>query len=194
MTHVLKHSLEIWDSFSFLIEILTLNDKSLTLSKYVSITSVTFGALGNTLAQKLQNLLHDCALVTSHLDYCNSLVYNLPDRDIERFQRYKIITALCSEGSMFRRFYVQKVLSSEGPLFKRSYVQKVLCSEGSIFRRFYVQKVLCSEIFVQKVLCLESTGDYLSGPIGHTDLDTDLESTSMSKKRCVLSGWVFELK
>ena len=28
-----------------------------------------------------------CALVTSHLDYCNSLLYNLPDRDIERFQR-----------------------------------------------------------------------------------------------------------
>ena len=73
-----------------------------------------------------------------------------------------------SEGPLFRRSYVQKVLCSEGPLFRRSYVQKVLCSEGSIFRRFYVQKVLRSEIFVQKVLCLESTGDYLSVPIGHT--------------------------
>ena len=70
------------------------------------------------------------------------------------------VTALCSEGPMFRRSYVQKVLCSEGPVFRRSYVQKVLCSESSIFRRFDVQKVLCSEIFVQKVLCLESTGDY----------------------------------
>ena len=55
------------------------------------------------------------------------------------------------------QLYVQKVLRSEGPLFRRFYVQKVLCSKGCIFRRFYVQKVLCSEIFVQKVLCLEST-------------------------------------
>ena len=45
---------------------------------------------------------------------------------------------------------------------------KVLCSEGPLFRSFYVQKVLCSKIFVQKVLCLESTGDYLSVPIGPT--------------------------
>ena len=69
----------------------------------------------------------------------------------------RAVTALCSEGPMFRRSYVQKVLCSEGPLFRRFYVQKVLCSEGFIFRRFYVQKVPCSEIFVQKVLCLEST-------------------------------------
>ena len=48
-------------------------------------------------------------------------------------------------------------------MFRRSYVQKVLCSEGPMFRRFYVQKVLCSEIFVQKVLCLKSVGDYLNG-------------------------------
>ena len=27
-----------------------------------------------------------CALVTSQLDYCNSLLYNFPDRDIERLQ------------------------------------------------------------------------------------------------------------
>ena len=81
------------------------------------------------------------------------------------------VTALYSEGPMFRRSYVQKVLCSEGPLFRRSYVPKVLCSEGSIFRRFYVQKVLCSKIFVQKILCLESTGDYLSVPIGHPTLN-----------------------
>ena len=82
---------------------------------------------------------------------------------------------------MFRRSYVQNVLysegrnlCSEGPLFRRSYVQKVLCSESSIFRRFYVQKVLCSEIFVQKVLCLESRGlrvTILSVAIGHTTLN-----------------------
>ena len=56
MTHFLKHSLEIWDSF--FIVILTSNDKSLRLAKYASITSVTFGILGSTLALKLQNLLH----------------------------------------------------------------------------------------------------------------------------------------
>ena len=48
-------------------------------------------------------------------------------------------------------------------MFRKSFVQKVLCAEGSIFRRFYVQKVLYSEIFVQKVLCLESMGAYLNG-------------------------------
>ena len=56
MTYCLKHSLEIWDSF--FIVILTLNDKSLRLAKYASITSVTFGVLGSTLALKLQNFLH----------------------------------------------------------------------------------------------------------------------------------------
>ena len=80
---------------------------------------------------------------------------------------YKVRNLHCDDyhgySSMFRRSYIQKVLCSEGPLFRRSYVQKVLCSEGSIFRRFYVQKVLCSEIFFQKVLCLESVGDYLNG-------------------------------
>ena len=56
MTHFLRHSLEIWDSF--LIVILTSNDKSPKLAKYASITSGTFGVLGSTLAQKLQNMLH----------------------------------------------------------------------------------------------------------------------------------------
>ena len=89
---------------------------------------------------------------------------------------------------MFRRSYAQKVLCSEGPLFRRSYVQKVLCSEGSIFRRFHVEKVLCSEIFVQKVLCLESTGDYLSVPIGPTMFNVN-DFDLMSQKRCVPSGF-----
>ena len=82
-----------------------------------------------------------------------------------------MVTALCSEGSMFRRFYVQKVLCSEnicskGSMFRRFYIQKVLCSEGSMFRRSYIQKVLCSEgpmfrkklfkmSYIQKVLCSE---------------------------------------
>ena len=56
LTHFLKHSLEIWDSF--LIVILTSNDKPLRLAKFASITSGTFGVLGSTLALKLQNLLH----------------------------------------------------------------------------------------------------------------------------------------
>ena len=68
-----------------------------------------------------------------------------------------LVTALCSEGSMFRRFYaqkifVQKVLCSEGSIFRRSYVQKVLYSEGPMFRRSYVQKKI-----VQKVLYSEGS-------------------------------------
>ena len=70
MTHVLKHSLEIWDSF--FIVILTSNDKSLS-AKYASITSVTFGVLGSTLAQKLQNLLHvlwSLVILTIAIPFC----------------------------------------------------------------------------------------------------------------------------
>ena len=59
--YFLKHSLEIWDSF--LIAILTSNDKSLRLAKYASITSVIFGVLESTLVQKLQNLLHVLSLI-----------------------------------------------------------------------------------------------------------------------------------
>ena len=82
-------------------------------------------------------------------------------------RRYYIQKVLCSEGPMFRSSYIQKVLCSEGPMLRRSFVQKVLCSEGSVFRRFYVQKVLCSEIFVQKVLCLKSMGDFVSSHWSH---------------------------
>ena len=95
MTHFLKHSLEIWDSF--FIVILTLNDKSLRLAKYASITSVPFGVL-----EAAKSVA--CALVTSHLDYCNSLLYNLPDRDIEGLQRVQnCLARVVCKASRFSR-------------------------------------------------------------------------------------------
>ena len=110
------------------------------------------------------------------------------------FRRSYVQKVLCLEGSMFRRSFVQKVLCSEGPLFRRSYVQKVICSEGSIIRRFYAQKVLCSEIFVQKVLCLESMGDYnLSVPIGHTTLN-QRQWRSFNITGTLYTQWVSKLK
>ena len=106
---------------------------------------------------------------------------------------------------MFRRFYVQKVLCSEGSKLRRSFVQKVLCSEGSMFRRFYIQKVLCSEGPMFRNICsegpigcLESTGDYLSVLIEHTDVFTTLNQRQWrwfnGEKGCLPSGWVSELK
>ena len=76
--------------FIFIV-ILTSNDKSLRRGNYASITSVTFGALGST-------------SYSSHLDYCNSLLYNLPDRDIERLQpvRYCLARLVC-KASRFSR-------------------------------------------------------------------------------------------
>ena len=45
-----------------------------------------------------------CALVTSHLDYCNSLLYNLPDRDIERLQRVQnCLARVVCKASRFSR-------------------------------------------------------------------------------------------
>ena len=45
-----------------------------------------------------------CALVTSHLDYCNSLLYNLPDRDIERLQRVQnCLARVVYKASRFSR-------------------------------------------------------------------------------------------
>ena len=45
-----------------------------------------------------------CALVTSHLDYCNSLLYNLPDRDIERLQRVQncLVRVVCKASRVSR--------------------------------------------------------------------------------------------
>ena len=45
-----------------------------------------------------------CALVTSHLDYCNSLLYNLPDRDIKRLQRVQnCLARVVCKASRFSR-------------------------------------------------------------------------------------------
>ena len=45
-----------------------------------------------------------CALVTSHFDYCNSLLYNLPDRDIERLQRVQnCLARVFCKASRFSR-------------------------------------------------------------------------------------------
>ena len=45
-----------------------------------------------------------CALVTSHLDYCNSLLYTLPDREIERLQRVQnCLTRVVCKASRFSR-------------------------------------------------------------------------------------------
>ena len=45
-----------------------------------------------------------CALVTSHLNYCNSLLYNLPDRGIERLQRVQNCLAhVVCKASRFSR-------------------------------------------------------------------------------------------
>ena len=88
MTRFLKHSLEIWDSF--LIVILTSNDKSLRLTKYASITSVTFGVLGSTLAQKLQNLLHvlwSLVILTIAIPFCTIFL----TRTLKDCSGYKIV-------------------------------------------------------------------------------------------------------
>ena len=45
-----------------------------------------------------------CALVTSHLDYCDSFLYNLPARDIERLQQVQnCLARVVCKGSHFRR-------------------------------------------------------------------------------------------
>ena len=45
-----------------------------------------------------------CALGTSQLDYCNSILYNLPDRDIERLQRVQnCLARVVCKASRFSR-------------------------------------------------------------------------------------------
>ena len=45
-----------------------------------------------------------CALITSHLDYCNSFLYNLHDRDIERLQRVQnCLARVVCKASRFSR-------------------------------------------------------------------------------------------
>ena len=48
------------------------------------------------------------ALVTNHLDYCNYLLYNLPDSDIERLQRVQncLARVVCKAS----RFIISKPL------------------------------------------------------------------------------------
>ena len=82
MKHFLRHSLEIWDSL--LIVILTSNDKSQTC-KICFYQIRDFRRIRKYLSPEVAKSVA-CALVTSHLDYCNSLLYNLPERDIKRLQ------------------------------------------------------------------------------------------------------------
>ena len=86
------------------------------------------------------------------LEYNRVIPYQIIRFFPENFQHTILVTALCSEGSMFRRFYVLKIFVQKvtGYMFRRFYIQKVLCSEGPIFRRSYVQKVLCSESICSK--------------------------------------------
>ena len=45
-----------------------------------------------------------CALVTSHLDYCNSFLYILPDMDIERLERVQdCLARVVCKASCFSR-------------------------------------------------------------------------------------------
>ena len=99
MTHFLKPSLDIWDSFFIVIPQTTnlpeLQNMLLHFRDFRRIRKY----LGPEAAKSVA-----CALVTSHLDYCNSLLYNLPDRDIERLQGVQNCLALVvCKASRFTR-------------------------------------------------------------------------------------------
>ena len=47
---------------------------------------------------KLEMVLH--ALVTSRIDYCNGLLYGLPDSEIAKLQRVQKLGCLCHVKSM----------------------------------------------------------------------------------------------
>ena len=101
MTHFLQHSLEtLWLIFycdfnfkrqiSQTCKICCYHIRDFRRSrKYLSPEAVKFVA---------------CPLVTSHLDYCHSLLYNPPDRDIERLQRLQNCLAhVVCKASRFSR-------------------------------------------------------------------------------------------
>ena len=95
MTHFLNYSLEIWNSF--LIVILTSNDKIC----FYHIRD--FRRIKNYLSPEAAKSVA-CALVTSDLDHCIFLLYNLPDRDIERLQRVQnSLASVVCKSSRFSR-------------------------------------------------------------------------------------------
>ena len=69
---------------------LTSNDKSLRYLKICFYHIRDFRRIRKYLSPEAAKSVA-CALVTSHLDYCNSLLYNLPDRYMEDYSGYKII-------------------------------------------------------------------------------------------------------
>ena len=101
MTHFLRHSLEIWDTFFYC---------NFNFKRQISQTCKIclyhlrdFRRIRRYLSPEAAKSVA-CALVTSHLDYCNSFLYNLPDRDIERLQRVQnCLARVVCKASRFSR-------------------------------------------------------------------------------------------